>query len=139
MSNRIKVRENFSIREILSAIDSKITNYDELNNTTELLQIFRTVINKPITIIDISKLNHAKYGYHPKSRAVDIFIHDITTNDVDYIVETALNAGFKGVGVYINQDNILSFHFDTRNQFAFWRGTKSKRYSSWTYTNLIEA
>jgi len=139
MSVRIKLQKNFPRKEILSGLDIDVTNFLSLNDTMDKLQVFRTDVNECIDIIDINRLSHdAKYGYHPKSRAVDIFIHNINKYNIDAIVEKALNAGFKGVGVYRNHIGVYSFHLDTRNSYVFWRGEKKEQYDSWTYSNLIK-
>jgi hypothetical protein len=69
--------------------------------------------------------------------AIDFFC-PLKNISINSFVEKALNAGFRGVGVYINEKGVPSFHVDIREtDIQMWLGTKENASDPWTYSDLI--
>lgn len=77
-----------------------------------------------------------KSKYHPSGEAGDCYLgSEISPSDV---FKSALNAGFKGVGIYWN-GKIYSYHLDIGEDYRFWVGVKDPdgKKKSWTFNGLI--
>ena len=75
---------------------------------------------------------------HNKGEAIDVFCPLVNGLTINTFVEKALLAGFRGIGVYINESGVPSFHLDIREEFQLWFGGKDKSGDPWKYSDLIE-
>lgn len=102
------------------------------------LQKFRLLENRPISLLPggLTTGNH-KSPEHYRGKAVDIAIPGNQENvNVSQVFKNALQAGFKGFGVYHN-GTAYSFHLHIGKKFAFWLGYKKHREKDWKYKSLI--
>ena len=100
--------------------------YDQLHPELKTkLDEFRRLINRPVLISKAegavgrkddsnSRHNVNKWG---SVMAVDIFPKNIkTVEDCNFIYDKAVEAGFKGIGLYPYWRQGIGFHLDIRNQ-----------------------
>lgn len=102
------------------------------------LQVFRLKVNTRVVLLvnGLTTGTH-KSKEHKDGLAVDIAFQDIKyLVNVSHIVNCALEAGFKGIGVYHNEA-AYSFHFDCRENYSFWSAFKRHRENTWNYRSLI--
>ena len=100
-------------------------------------QRFRSLMGRRVKLIfNGLTTGHHKSPLHPGGLAGD-FYFDPREGPVKILLvfKAALEAGFKGIGVYWNGKS-YSFHFDLRPKYAFWCGTK-KPGQEWDYDKLI--
>lgn len=136
--NKIKEQEHFSVYEIKQHLDQTMCDYNSINIVMDKLSKLRKKLGHKMYILSLNKGTHEPKSYHYKSKAVDVYIKDITKNDVQLIVIDAVLCGFKGIGVYKNSMSVYSFHFDIGDVLCMWRGTKKEGEYSWTYDKLIK-
>jgi hypothetical protein len=80
--------------------------------------------------------NH-KSPLHPAGEAGDAsFREKDGPVNVTNVVKAALQAGFRGIGVYYN-GTAYSIHLDLRSEYGFWTGFKGHRESTWNFRSLI--
>ncbi len=102
------------------------------------LQYFRNKIKRTIVLLNngLTSGNHSSKK-HPEGLAVDFtFREGDGTISVTEVFKYALEAKFKGIGIYHNQAT-YSFHFDLRECYGFWSARKEHRATSWEYDSLI--
>lgn len=109
---------------------------DRMNKEVfDKLQILRDNLGVPMELLSTTGGRHAAESRHYKGEAVDIYIHG-AFKDI-YLLETFLNAGFRGIGFYKNAGGVKSYHLDIRENFTFWRGVKTVGAQRWTYSDLV--
>lgn len=84
------------------------------------LDKFTTLIGvKPDVLSDVRDLDPARPGsQHPKGTAVDVYFPGL---DSMRVLDDAEQSGlFDGIGLYVNERGVISFHFDTRGERARW-------------------
>jgi hypothetical protein len=99
---------------------------------------FRMLMNRPVIWLHngLTTGNH-KAKEHPLGQAGDSrFRPQDGEVDVQLVFKNALKAGFRGIGIYHN-GKMYSFHFDIREDYAFWIGHKKPGESKWQYSSLI--
>lgn len=105
------------------------------------IQKFREYIRRRVILVEngITTGNH-KSIMHPDGKAIDgtLYIEDGPIN-IHILFKGALEAGFKGIGIYWNGIQ-YSFHFDLRNNYAFWIGIKDskKGVKKWIWKSLLQ-
>lgn len=106
--------------------------YDLIHNLDRL----RQMLKKKIYLLPngLTTGNHSSKE-HPEGIAGDFTIQGITAKDVVKVVVLASYIGFKGIGVYRNENGAYSFHMDLRNELALWKGTKYED-GGWNYSSL---
>lgn len=90
-----------------------------------------------IQVLSANSGGHSSNSFHYKGMAIDAFIPLVNTR-IDRVFELAIEAGFKGIGIYKNRAGVYSFHFDIRDSYTFWRGTKAGTQTSWNYDDLVK-
>ena len=74
---------------------------------------------------------------HPEGLAVDFTIDGEITNALLYsLVRHAIDAGFRGIGFYMNKKGKWSFHLDMREKLTIWVGRKNKA-NEWNYDQML--
>jgi len=103
------------------------------------LQAFRTALNRRVKLIPngMTTGKH-KAPEHPAGLAVDCMLYaEDGKIAVNTLVEAALNAGFRGIGIYWN-GVLFSFHLDLRKSYQLWYGEKPKPgVGDWKYRDLF--
>lgn len=103
------------------------------------IQAFRTALNRKVKLI-VNGMTTGKHKApeHPGGLAVDCMLDEKDGPvAINTLVEAALNAGFKGIGIYWN-GVVFSFHFDLRKEYQLWYGSKPKPgVGDWTYRDLF--
>lgn len=99
------------------------------------IQVLRSELGVRIDLLSTTGGRHEPNSRHYKGEAVDIYIHGAFRDD--YLLETFLNAGFRGVGFYKNAGGVNSYHLDIRRKFTFWRGVKRVGENRWRYSDLV--
>jgi hypothetical protein len=100
------------------------------------LDLFRSILGYPVYLLEngMTTGSHSSWT-HPAGMAVDGRTKGKL--GVDRIIKAALQAGFKGIGVYWN-GQCTSFHLDIRPNYAFWAGHKKEPgVGDWTFTSLF--
>jgi len=105
------------------------------------IQRFRDMINEAMGHnVSVSLLkngmttgNH-KSPYHPAGTAIDCYLSVEVATTI--VFKCALNAGFKGIGIYWN-GKAYSYHLDIGDDFRFWIGVKKPGGKKWTFDSLI--
>ena len=115
----------------------KIDNIRKLQALRDLLPQHKRSPNY-LKILSVNEKRKNQKGYHPLGMATDVFC-PLRKVSVNTFVEHALSVGFRGIGVYVNAEGILSFHLDIREgPIQLWSATKEKRSDPWTYGSLID-
>lgn len=91
-----------------------------------------------LKILSTNSPRSSKTSKHNFGEAIDVFCPLKNGLTINSFVEKALQVGFRGVGVYINQEGVPSFHLDIREEFQLWFGSKEKAGDSWTYSELLD-
>ena len=99
------------------------------------LQVLRTNLRVRIDLLSTTAGRHEANSRHYKGEAIDIYIHGAFRDH--YLLQTFLNAGFKGIGFYKNAGGVKSYHLDIRPKFQFWRGIKVVGAREWKYSDLV--
>ena len=102
------------------------------------MQKFRLLVNRRVVLLSngMTTGKH-KSKLHPGGKACDCYLHpDDGEVKVLDVFKFALEAGFKGIGIYWN-GTLHSFHFDLRNNYAFWSGKKEPGHE-WDFYSLIK-
>jgi hypothetical protein len=64
--------------------------------------------------------------FHPNGLAVDFVLDErdgkVTNHEIYLLVRSAIDAGFKGIGIYKNTKGYISFHLDMRDYLTIWKG-----------------
>lgn len=135
------IRQDFIDYNITVATPERIeetgANLRDVNLFTILaLQRFYDLINIKIFVL-VNGLTSGKHSstLHSRGLAVDIAF-DGKKIDIYFIWKCAIEAGFKGIGIYWN-DVAYSMHLDLRKNFGFWSGWKSHREKVWHYGGIF--
>lgn len=120
---------NFSVEEVKKHGNLQLI-HDE---TLRAWQRVRDIIGVPLHILAIIK----KSTWHKNGRAIDVTLGgELGNAHVNDFVETMLDCGFHGIGVYWN-GIAWSFHGDVRGKHQLWTGLKDVQKPSdgqkWTY------
>jgi len=76
--------------------------------------------------------------YHPRGLAVDIaFLEGNGAINIYEIWKAAIEAGFKGIGIYYN-GTAYSIHLDMRPRLGLWSGWKRHGEKNWHYTGVFQ-
>lgn len=100
------------------------------------LDRFRMSVGMPVRIVK----NGLTSGDHVAQEHENGIAADVTMNTILPMLTfyCALNAGFKGIGLYCHGGKWVSGHLDLRGDYAFWIGTKKGHQKKWTYLPLID-
>lgn len=102
------------------------------------IQKFRLLVNRRVVLLS-NGMTTGKHTskLHPGGKAIDSYLHpdDGEVKIID-VFKYALEAGFKGIGIYWN-GTLHSFHFDLRNSYSFWSGKKETG-KEWDFYKLIK-
>jgi hypothetical protein len=99
---------------------------------------FRDLVGRRVTLLPggLTTGNHNSI-WHKKGMAGDCALYEedgpVSVSDV---FKAALEAGFKGIGVYYNQI-AYSFHLDLRPAYGFWARYREHREPHWHEVGLI--
>lgn len=126
--NNPKMETNFMLEEFMCKCGCKQTIIDIKG--IHLLQDMRDHFNKPIIICSAyrcpehnKKVGGVENSQHLLGIAYDIKIEGVTPLEV---AKYALEIGFKGIGVYVNNDNYFT-HVDTRPFISLWKDNKDSK------------
>lgn len=124
--------ENFSLLEFYESGG----DIDRMKKEVfDYLQILRNKLAVRMDLLSTTGGRHETNSRHYKGEAVDVYIHGSFRDD--YLLETFLNAGFRGIGFYKNAGGVKSYHLDIRGNFTFWRGVKTVGAQRWSYSDLV--
>lgn len=133
---------NFDYYNDFASLGGNLLYYKKKN--IELLQALRDrlpqskKVRNYITLLSVNEPRKSILGYHPKGEATDVFCPLIGVS-VNTFVEHALTVGFRGIGVYVNEGGVLSFHLDIREgSIQLWSATKENHGDPWTYGDLLD-
>lgn len=105
--------------------------------TINYLDRLRSLVGKPIKILKngLTTGNHASKT-HTEGYAVDFYVvGNLSHSEAVKVALMGVSVGFRGIGVYLNQSGVYSFHFDIRNKFSTWKATKNS-FNKWSYETL---
>ena len=127
---------NFTYQEI---INTGATLSDVQKETIIGIQKYREYVRRRVKLF-FNGLTTGQHEspMHPKGMAIDTYLlpEDGPIN-IHIIFKGALEAGFRGIGIYWNQ-KIYSCHFDLRPNYAFWGGVKTANQKSWRFISLLQ-
>lgn len=129
--------DNFTSYEVTS---TGANLKDVQKETMICAQKFRLYVRRRVKLLHngITTGNH-KAAEHPRGLAIDGYLlPEDGFIDVHLIFKGALEAGFRGIGIYWNQV-LYSFHLDLRKIRAHWTGVKDpkKKVHSWRFYSLL--
>jgi hypothetical protein len=97
----------------------------------------RHILGRPIGLVfgGLTTGEHIS-EWHGKGLAAD-FVLNPADGDVvpEVIFKFALQAGFKGIGLYWGKSSTYSFHVDLRPSYAFWMAIKNSD-NTWDYHSI---
>lgn len=113
--------------------DKEFSNRKLMNQyTIDCLEDFRAELGFPINITsDYAVDGHSDKSYHYKGMAID----GNTQAPLDLFLRLAIKHGFRGIGLYVQDNKIKYFHIDTRPEAPqMWIGFVDKAGNiSYTY------
>lgn len=129
--------DNFTPAEIE---DTGANLKDVQKETIISIQKFRIYIRRRVKLLrnGITTGRH-KASEHPRGLAIDGYLlPEDGFIDVHLIFKGALEAGFRGIGIYWNQV-LYSFHLDLRKIRAHWCGVKDTKrgINTWQFYSLL--
>lgn len=99
------------------------------------LDEFRHILGVPVVLLSLTTGEHYS-EYHPSGLAADVAFHDMeSVPGVGSMHRAALDAGFRGIGIYHNGIS-YSMHLDLRPERGEWVAWKRHRESSWNFGGL---
>jgi len=109
--------------------------------TIQALQVWRVMINRTVHL-QFNGLTSGEHKaiQHSRGLAVDCFLSQKEGGTNDFRVMSihamqALEAGFKGIGIYWN-GLMYSYHFDL-GPYRFWSASKKQGENAWNYKTLL--
>lgn len=97
--------------------------------------MFRDLIDCPVKLICLNTGKHEVGSRHYSGDAGDVLL--LKPRIIPEVLDAALQAGFRGIGVYWN-GVAYSYHLDIgRTLVTLWQGRKKKGDQVWRYGPLI--